>query len=56
MLQKRKCLDCGKALTKIGNKRKNGKDHDDWNNREYHKQCWKRKEELDYLLKKYNLT
>ena len=32
-----KCLKCGKTLKVIGDKRKNGKPHKDWNTRQYHK-------------------
>lgn len=35
------CLHCGKKLVPIGRSRANGKDHDDWDEREYHKKCWK---------------
>ena len=34
------CLHCGKALRPIGTSRKNGKAHDDWATRKYHKKCW----------------
>lgn len=34
------CLHCGKALCPIGTSRKNGKAHDDWATRKYHKKCW----------------
>ena len=30
---------CGKPLVKIGNTRKNGANHIDWNSRKYHKKC-----------------
>ena len=39
--EKKKCVICGKTLIAIGNKRVNGKNHDDWENRTKHKQCWK---------------
>jgi len=35
------CLACGNRLVPVGRSRTNGKDHDDWNDREYHKKCWK---------------
>lgn len=37
----RKCKECGKTLLPIGNARKNGKCHGDWDTREYHKKCFK---------------
>lgn len=40
-----KCLKCGKTLKAIGDNRKNGKSHKDWNTRQYHKKCW-----LDYII------
>ena len=33
------CRLCGKPLVKIGNARKNGANHIDWNSRKYHKKC-----------------
>jgi hypothetical protein len=36
----KKCQLCGKSLVPIGLARKNGKTHQDWNSREYHKKCW----------------
>ena len=38
---KKLCKLCQKPLTKIGRMRQNGKGHNDWPTREYHKQCWK---------------
>ena len=38
---KRKCKSCGKYLRAIGHARKNGKNHKDWETRDYHKKCWK---------------
>lgn len=35
------CIVCEKPLVSIGNKRKNGKSHDDWNTRISHKCCYK---------------
>jgi len=37
---KRKCLHCRRGLQPIGNSRSNGKCHDDWEARKYHKKCW----------------
>ncbi len=34
-----KCKYCDKPLVKIGYKRKNGKQHMDWEGRELHKKC-----------------
>ncbi len=39
--EKRICQECGGTLRAVGNSRKNGKNHDDWKSREYHKKCWK---------------
>ena len=36
----RKCEECGGKLVAIDNRRLNGKDHDDWDTRKYHKKCW----------------
>lgn len=36
-----KCLACRKSLQPIGSARKNGKAHDDWDDRKYHKMCYK---------------
>lgn len=38
---KRFCKHCDGVLVKVGYDRLNGKDHEDWNEREYHKKCWK---------------
>jgi hypothetical protein len=43
---KRKCKMCGKTLALVGDARKNGKMHQDWNTRDYHKSCYK--EHLKY--------
>ena len=40
-LIKPKCVGCGKPLVAIGNSRKNGKAHNDWPTRKYHKKCWR---------------
>jgi len=34
------CKLCKRKLVPIGRSRKNGKFHNDWNTREYHKKCW----------------
>ena len=38
---KSKCEHCGGYMQPIGNARKNGKSHNDWGSRKYHKKCWK---------------
>lgn len=52
---KNKCLMCDKPLVSVGRLRKNGiRSHGDWNNREYHKKCYKLKinnDHIKYLLK-----
>ncbi len=35
-----KCYMCYKKLVPIGNSRKNGKSHNDWEDRKLHKKCW----------------
>ena len=35
-----KCKHCCKTLAPIGSSRLNGKQHDDWENRGYHKKCF----------------
>jgi len=35
------CKYCNKPLRAFGKERKNGKSHDDWETREYHKKCFK---------------
>ena len=43
---KRKCKLCQKTLVAIGLSRENGKKHHkDWNTREYHKKCYKLKDD-----------
>lgn len=47
------CKFCGRRLVAVGNARSNGKSHNDWTSREYHKKCWKQLRdfkmlELDY--------
>ena len=39
---KPKCVLCSRALVAIGYSRKNGRQHHDWNDREYHKKCWEK--------------
>lgn len=34
------CLYCYKPLVSIGRCRKNGKAHNDWSARRFHKKCW----------------
>ena len=47
------CVMCNKKLVLIGTSRKNGvKHHKDWNNRKYHKQCWKSKKEPESVYLK----
>jgi hypothetical protein len=40
-MDKKKCLYCGKTIVPIGNSRENGALHNDWENRKYHKKCYK---------------
>lgn len=35
------CQLCFKHKVPIGNSRKGGKEHNDWESRKYHKKCWK---------------
>jgi len=52
------CKLCKKSLVPIGNKRKNGADHNDWKKRKYHKKCFKiveNKELFDTIAKKFGL-
>lgn len=48
--EKKNCLHCGKPLVAIGNARKNGKNHKDWHNRDYHKKCWKERIFLSFWI------
>ncbi len=41
IMEKKGCQSCGKRLIPIGNNRINGKNHNDWNGRIFHKKCWK---------------
>jgi hypothetical protein len=34
------CELCSKKIVSIGHKRKNGKNHKDWDSRKYHKKCY----------------
>lgn len=36
----KECYLCGRRLVAIGNSRANGKMHNDWNSREFHKKCY----------------
>ena len=38
---KKKCWYCEGELVPVGSSRSNGADHDDWNTRYLHKQCWR---------------
>lgn len=53
--KKHKCVYCGKVLVKIGRKRVNGKNHDDWDDRKYHKKCFKIISDRGDIIKKYEL-
>lgn len=44
------CSKCDKALKTIGNSRKNGKSHDDWKERQFHKKCWKELKDHQNLI------
>ena len=35
------CTECKRPLVTVGNARKNGKNHRDWNTRSTHKKCYK---------------
>jgi len=39
-MENKYCSRCQKVLQAIGNSRKNGKKHDDWESRKMHKKCW----------------
>jgi hypothetical protein len=43
------CTWCGKSLVAIGNYRKNGKPHNDWQDRKLHKKCWKTRNDAYFL-------
>jgi hypothetical protein len=34
------CQHCEKPIVTIGNRRQNGRNMNDWDNRPYHKKCW----------------
>ena len=38
--QRRLCCHCWKFMPPVGNSRRNGKLHDDWDSRFLHKKCW----------------
>jgi hypothetical protein len=44
------CKICGTPLRAVGKARTNGKCHDDWAGREYHKKCWKENQHLVVAL------
>jgi hypothetical protein len=40
------CFECGTKLRPIANRRANGvMHHEDWDSREFHKKCWKKKKD-----------
>jgi len=39
-MSKRICEYCNKTLPTVGLSRKNGKSHDDWSTRKFHKKCY----------------
>ena len=39
-MENKYCSHCQKPLKVVGNLRKNGKNHDDWDSRSLHKKCW----------------
>jgi len=50
-----KCKHCLKSIVAIGDGRKNGKNHNEWKSRKYHKKCYieilKNIELQEYVLK-----
>ena len=44
---KRKCQICGRYMPPVGRARRaiglEGRNHDDWPKRQYHKKCWKKR-------------
>ena len=57
---KRTCKHCGKHLVLIGTERKNGKplstgDGTDWEDRPYHKKCWKEIQREEQFLEQLRL-
>ena len=40
IMENKYCTRCQKVLQVVGNSRKNGKKHDDWESRKMHKKCW----------------
>lgn len=48
------CKHCNSCIKSFGAARKNGKNHPDWETREYHKKCWKKIQE-DLFLKYFDL-
>jgi hypothetical protein len=54
--EKRKCLRCGRTLVSIGLDRANGGITPDWDDRKYHKKCYremKEEEDLEMLKASY---
>jgi hypothetical protein len=47
------CEFCNKKLVPIGKARKNGKFHNDWYSRKYHKKCWIKIQERKALIAKF---
>ena len=39
-MENKYCTRCKKVLQVMGNLRKNGRKHNDWDSREMHKKCW----------------
>ena len=53
------CKYCDKPLRAFGKERKNGKSHDDWETREYHKKCYieeQKYKDIYYNFKKFMIT
>ena len=48
------CWYCIKKLVPIGLNRNNGRNHNDWDNRHYHKKCWKIKKNEEDERKRSN--
>jgi hypothetical protein len=40
IMENKYCTRCNNILQVVGNSRKNGKKHDDWESRSMHKKCW----------------
>ena len=60
-IEKPKCKYCKKTLVPVADRRKGGASHhSDWNNRNYHKKCYKQMKSnelarkwIEEILKKY---